>query len=109
MTSADEPTRLSDDDVRPRVDPRHWRVGGGRVHGTFATGSFLRGVELVQRLAEVAEELGHHPDVVLTYPTVGVTSTTHDVDALTERDVLLAGRVSELLDSLGIDAVPQEQ
>lgn len=105
----DQDARLSDEDVRGRVDPRHWRVGGRQVHGTFATGSFLRGVELVHRLADVAEELGHHPDVLLTYPTVGITSTTHDVDALTERDVLLAGRVSELLDSLGIEAVPQER
>lgn len=104
-----EPPRLSDDDVRGRVDLRHWRVGGRRVHGTFATGSFLRGVELVRRLGDVAEDLGHHPDVVLTYPTVGVTSTTHDVDALTERDVLLAGRISQVLDSMGIDAVPEER
>lgn len=95
--------------MRSRVDPRHWQVGGRRVHGTFATGSFMRGVALVQQLGDIAEALGHHPDVLLTFPTVQITSTTHDVDALSERDVLLVSRISELLDLLGIEAVAQER
>ena len=97
--------RLTDSEVTDRIDARHWRVVLGRVHGTFRTGSFVRGAALVGRVTEVAEELGHHPDVDLRYPAVHVSTWSHDVGALTERDVALAAAISGVVDDLGIEAV----
>ncbi len=89
---------LSEDTVRSRIDERHWRVVDGRLEATVATGSFLAGLDLVTAVAEIAERSGHHPDVLLTYPSVRLTSVTHDVGGLTERDVALATAISRLLD-----------
>lgn len=102
----DEPSTgvLTDAAVTEQVDPRHWRVVLGQVRATFRTGSFERGVELVRQVAAAAEELGHHPDVHLTYPTVQVSTVTHDAGGLTARDVALAGRVTAIADALGVDA-----
>ena len=97
-------THLKDSDVTDRVDPRHWRVVLGRLHATFRTGSFSRGVELVDRIAAVADEQDHHPDVDLRFGTVHVTTVSHDVTALTERDVHLAAAVTSLADELGLEA-----
>ncbi|WP_182111602.1 MULTISPECIES: VOC family protein [unclassified Actinotalea] len=97
-------TTLTDMAVTQQVDERHWRVVLGRLHTTVRTGSFVRGAELVQRLAAVAEELGHHPDVVLRYPSVAVSTWSHDVGALTDRDVRLAHAISAVVDELGLDA-----
>ncbi|MCU1431692.1 MAG: 4a-hydroxytetrahydrobiopterin dehydratase, partial [Actinotalea sp.] len=95
-------TTLRHADVTDQIDPRHWRVVLGRVQGTFATGSFTRGLALVERIAEVAERLDHHPDVVLRYPSVQVATVSHDVGALTERDVALAREISAVVDELGV-------
>lgn len=99
-------TALAPADVTSRVDARHWRVVRGRLHATFRTGDFVTGHRLVGRMTEVAEELGHHPDVVLRYPAVHVSVVSHDVGALTGRDVALAARLSALVDEAGIEAVP---
>jgi 4a-hydroxytetrahydrobiopterin dehydratase len=90
------------------VDPRHWRLVLGRLHTTVATGSFVRGLELVTRVTEVAEALGHHPDVDLRYPLVHLSVVSHDVGGLTARDVTLARQISRLLDELGLEATPRE-
>jgi 4a-hydroxytetrahydrobiopterin dehydratase len=97
-------TRLPDAQVQSAVDARHWRVLLGRLHAAFATGSFERGLALTTRIAAVAEEHGHHPDVHLTYSRVLVSVQTHDVGALTEKDVALAAAISAVAEELGIGA-----
>ena len=97
---------LSEDAVRRAVDPRHWQVRAGRLEATVATGSFLAGLDLVTAVAAVAERLGHHPDVLLSYPSVRLTTVTHDAGGLTERDVALATALSALLDERGLAATP---
>ena len=49
-----------------------WRFFLVKLHARFKTGSFVKGLELVTRITEAAEEANHHPDVVLTYPQVDV-------------------------------------
>lgn len=96
--------RISDSLAFEQVDPRHWRVVLGRLHATFATGTFARGIVLAERIAALAEEANHHPDVDLRYPSVHVSLISHDAGGLTARDVDLAGRISDLADELGIEA-----
>jgi 4a-hydroxytetrahydrobiopterin dehydratase len=97
---------LPDAVVTERVDQRHWRVLLGRLHATFDTGSFARGLVLVERIAALAEEVNHHPDVDLRYALVHVTLVSHDAGGLTERDVALAGRISEVADDLRVAGLP---
>jgi 4a-hydroxytetrahydrobiopterin dehydratase len=99
--------RISDADVTAAVDPRHWRVVLGRLRTTVATRSFTTGVDLVTRVGELAEQLGHHPDVVLRYPDVSLTLVTHDEAGLTDKDTALAVAISSLVDTLGLTARPE--
>lgn len=97
---------LTDAEVTARVDARHWRVLLHRLHATFATGTFASGLELVERIGAAAEQADHHPDVELRYGSVHVTLVSHDVNGLTERDVALASRISEIADELGRPGAP---
>ena len=72
-----------------------------RLHARFKTGSFVKGLELVTRITEAAEEANHHPDVVLTYPQVDVDLSSHDVGGVTSRDLDLARRISAIAAELG--------
>jgi 4a-hydroxytetrahydrobiopterin dehydratase len=85
-----------------------WRFFLMRLHARFRTGSFVKGLELVTRVTEAAEEANHHPDVVLTYPQVDVDLHSHDVRGVTSRDLALARRISEIAAELGIEAAPRE-
>jgi 4a-hydroxytetrahydrobiopterin dehydratase len=97
---------LTSAEVQSAVDPRHWRVVLTTVRATFRTGSFVRGLELVERLTAAAEAANHHPDVDLRYPAVHVSLTSHDAHGLTRRDVDLAAAISAIADELGIEGAP---
>jgi 4a-hydroxytetrahydrobiopterin dehydratase len=79
-----------------------------QLHARFKTGSFVKGLELVTRITEVAEAANHHPDVVLTYPQVDVTLSSHDVGGVTSRDVDLARQISAIVRELGVEPAPRE-
>ncbi len=81
-----------------------WRVIANVAIATFLTGSFARGVELVNAVGSLAEAANHHPDVDLRYSFVTIRLTTHDLHALSELDVTLARQISEAARALGVQA-----
>ncbi|MHA7286890.1 VOC family protein [Arthrobacter sp. MDT3-44] len=83
-----------------------WRKLAQALHARFLTGNFATGLALVAAIGELAEEMDHHPDVVLTYRHVDVKLLSHDASGITERDVRLARAVSELASAHGIAADP---
>jgi 4a-hydroxytetrahydrobiopterin dehydratase len=72
----------------------------------FRTKSFATGVRLVTAIGELADAVNHHPDVDLRYGSVTVRVITHDIDALSQKDVDLAQKISSAAARLGILAQP---
>jgi len=85
-----------------------WRWLLGILHARFRTGSFAKGLELANRIGEVAEQANHHPDLDLSYPTLDVRLVSHDVGGVTSRDLDLARQISEIAADLGVAAAPEE-
>src|SRR5205814_1469492 len=54
---------------------------------------FAQALRFVNRIGEIAEGEGHHPDVFLAWGRVKVELWTHKVDGLTESDFVLAARI----------------
>jgi Pterin-4a-carbinolamine dehydratase len=83
-----------------------WRVlfTGACTH--FRTGSFARGVELVDVIGRLADAANHHPDIDLRYGGVTVRLITHEVDGLSERDADLARQISDTARAMKIPADP---
>jgi len=92
--------------VTEQVDARHWRVLGGRLRATFGADDFAAAAAFVARIATAAEAANHHPDVLLRWGEVAVTTVSHDAGGLTQRDVDLAGQISALADELGLTGRP---
>lgn len=63
---------------------------------TFKFPDFRQALDFVNRVGELAEEQGHHPDLVLKWGEVGVTTWTHKIDGLTESDFILAAKIDQL-------------
>jgi 4a-hydroxytetrahydrobiopterin dehydratase len=67
-----------------------WERDGDHISRKYSVEDFVEAVELVNALVEPAEDLNHHPDLEVSWGSVGVRVTTHDAGGLTELDFELA-------------------
>jgi len=78
-----------------------WRVeeadGRLRLARTVKFKGFMPGVELVNRIAPIAEAEGHHPDLLLSYGSLTIWLTTHAAGGLTDNDFILAARLDKVV------------
>lgn len=84
-----------------------WRILLGQLVSRWATKDFAAGADFVARIARLAEEHDHHPDVDLRYGHVTITTVSHDVDRLTQRDRRLAVAISQVAAELELEAQPE--
>ena len=83
------------DDLRRQVP--EWEVlGEHHLRRRFRFKNFREALGFVNRVGELAEEQGHHPDVSFGWGYAEVTIFTHKIDGLTESDFILAAKISEL-------------
>jgi len=101
-----DPKALLSGDQISEMGLPDWRAMYDALEARFRTGDFAKGLAFVDRIAEAAEAANHHPDVTLTYPSVHIRLTSHDVGGKTARDVDLAHRISGIAQMLGIQAEP---
>jgi len=76
--------------------PPGWIDSQGGLERTFELPSFMDSIAFVGRVAELAEEANHHPDITISYRKVTLRWTTHSAGGVTERDIELAGRSASL-------------
>ncbi len=62
----------------------------------FRFENFRQALDFTNRLGEMAEEQGHHPDIYLAWGRVKVTVWTHKIDGLTESDFVFAAKADRL-------------
>lgn len=70
-----------------------------RISRGFSFESFTRAVEFVKRVADLAEEEGHHPDFEIRGGDVDVLLYTHVIDGLHENDFIVAAKINEIATS----------
>lgn len=63
-----------------------WGIEGGELVKTFKFESYLEGVEFARKCGEVAEEMNHHPDLLIQWRKVRVSISTHSAGGLTGLD-----------------------
>ena len=71
-------------------------VDGHHLKKTYAFPNFRQSLALVNRIGEVAEAEGHHPDICFGWGRVEVTIHTHAIDGLSESDSILAAKIDEI-------------
>ena len=69
-------------------EPRLWRE--------FTFKDFVRAMKFVNKVAELAESEGHHPDLHIHYNRVKLVLWTHDIGGLSENDFIVAAKVDKL-------------
>jgi 4a-hydroxytetrahydrobiopterin dehydratase len=79
------------------------QLGGGwqvldeqKLEKQFKFPDFQSALRFVNRVGEIAEEQGHHPDIFFTWGQARIQIWTHSAKGLTESDFILAAKISEL-------------
>ena len=83
-----------------------WRVLYGGAYAHYTTASFTDAARLVAGIAETAEEVGHFPDVDVRPNGVTVRTFTAPLSRLSDADVTLARRISEVAAEMGFASDP---
>jgi 4a-hydroxytetrahydrobiopterin dehydratase len=74
-----------------------WRVvDGHHLEKEYTFPNFRDALAFTNRVGELAETEGHHPDIYLAWGKVRVTIYTHKIDGLTESDFILAAKAEQL-------------
>ncbi len=74
-----------------------WKVvDGHHITRAFKFPDFLQALAFVNKVGALAEQQGHHPDILLSWGKAEVTTWTHSINGLTESDFILAAKIDKL-------------
>ncbi len=74
-----------------------WRtVRGHHLEKEFTFKDFREALDFTNRVGELAEGQGHHPDIYLAWGKVKITLWTHKIGGLTESDFVMAAKIEQL-------------
>ncbi|WP_433557978.1 4a-hydroxytetrahydrobiopterin dehydratase [Pseudonocardia xinjiangensis] len=76
-----------------------WEREGDAIVRIATLPSFPAAVAVVVRVAEIAEDRNHHPDIDVRWRTLTFRCSTHSAGGITEKDVVLAASISEQIDA----------
>jgi 4a-hydroxytetrahydrobiopterin dehydratase len=71
-------------------------VNEHHLEKTYKFKNFREALTFTNQVGELAEEVGHHPDIYLAWGKVGITIWTHKIDGLTDSDFVLAAKIEKL-------------
>lgn len=88
---------LADNEVQSRlISVPDWQVESGELVRTFLFKDFRASLAFVNRVGDLAENVGHHPDIDIRYNKVRLALVTHDAGGITQKDFDLAAAVDKL-------------
>ncbi|MBI4023016.1 4a-hydroxytetrahydrobiopterin dehydratase [Candidatus Berkelbacteria bacterium] len=98
MTDRVRPSQLSPTEIESVLAKLggDWRLVDSTLERRWEFPSFDQAMAFVAAVALVAEEVDHHPDILIEYTKVTLNLWTHVTGGITERDVRLAHRLNEL-------------
>src|SRR5689334_25268803 len=70
-----------------------WSRRGDALVKAYTFARFGEGISFVVRVAKIADEMDHHPDIDIRYTKVTMSLSTHDAGGITQRDLELAQKI----------------
>ena len=89
--------KLSDEDVAKKLEGLiGWESDNGRIFKRFDFNSYDETIDFVNKVAEIANAINHHPDMNVSFKFCVVNFSTHAVDGLSILDFISAARLDLL-------------
>ena len=88
---------MDDKDIQEQLTKlAGWVKVGEGIQKDFNFANFMESMSFVNKIAPLAEEMGHHPDLKIEYSKVTVTLSTRDQGGVTDKDLELAANIDGL-------------
>ena len=71
----------------------NWVLEGNAIKKVFEFDTYLESLAFANKIARIAEEENHHPDILIQYKKVTVSCTTHSENGITDKDISLAKKI----------------
>ena len=95
------PELLSDEEVGKALGHlNEWRLDEGALVREVELESFPQAIQVVNRVAEIAENDNHHPDIDIRWRTLTFRCSTHSEGGITANDTSLAEEIDGVLDAI---------
>ena len=73
-----------------------WTLKDNAISKKFEFENFKETMIFVNKVADIAEQEGHHPDMKVSYSNVVIDLTTHSIKGLSENDFILAAKINKI-------------
>ena len=89
---------LTADEIKPLLNQlQGWEVvDEHHLRKVYKSSNFREALAFVNKVGEIAEEQGHHPDICFGWGQAEITIWTHKINGLTESDFILAAKIDEI-------------
>ena len=88
---------LTDAEISQSLEQmRGWKLAGKKLEKEFKFPDFKKNMVFINRMAEVAEAEGHHPDFSVHYNKLLVSVWTHTLSGISENDFILAAKIEAI-------------
>ena len=74
-----------------------WEKVENKLKKDFKFKDFIEAFSFVAKIALISEKMNHHPDITISYNSVYIDLTTHDINDVSKNDIILAGKIEELI------------
>jgi 4a-hydroxytetrahydrobiopterin dehydratase len=89
-------TKLNDTELKELLPTLpEWRLQDGKLVREWTFEDFVQAMAFVNRIAEMAEAAGHHPDIDIRYNHVLLGLESHDAGGITKRDAAMAAQINQ--------------
>lgn len=75
---------------------KDWSLESGHIVKYFKFKDFKENIEFVNKVADLAEQEGHHPNLIINYDKLKIELWTHAIHGLSENDFILAAKIDGL-------------
>ncbi len=90
--------KLNNEEINKKLESFNgWNFKDDSVSKEFKFKSFLNSINFVNKVAQIAEDANHHPDIKISYNKVTITLSTQDEGGVTEKDINLARKINSLI------------
>lgn len=95
--SSKAPQKLTEAQIADQLKPLpQWAEVAGSIQRTYQFKDFLAAMKFVNRAAELAEKVQHHPDILIRWNKVTLSLNTHDAGGITQKDFDLAAQLDAM-------------
>ncbi len=85
---------LSENDAKKQLkELSGWSQAKGEISKNYKFSNFIAAMAFVNHVADLAETMDHHPDILIQYNKVKLTLSTHSAGGLTDLDFTLARKI----------------